>query len=152
ANGGTRPFDEVIPEDAESREGPFTTHRVEERLYFEIPDSALGREMLLLGRPGESSQNTGFSGGGARMIVEWERLGDRIVFREKLYDAVADTSTAIWSQVRGMRQGPVIGVFGIETFAPGDSAAVVDVTALYTSPNEQMGSVDGLQRDRSWVD
>jgi len=145
------PYDEVIPEDAETREGLFITHRVDEELFYEIPTSALNREMLLIGRPVENSQASGFFGGGARLIVQWERQGDRIVLREKQYDVIADTTSAIWNQVSGMRKGPIIEAFDIESFGP-DSAVVIEVTDLYTSSVDQMGSVDGLQGDKSWIE
>jgi hypothetical protein len=145
------PYDEVITEDAITREGLFKTHRVDDDLFYEIPDSLYGREMLLIGRPVENSAATGFFGGGPRMIVQWERQGDRVVLREKEYGAVADPSSAIWRQVAGMRKGPIVGAFDIETLGP-DSSAVVDVTDLYTTSNDQMGSIEGLQRDLSWIE
>jgi hypothetical protein len=145
------PYDEVVTEDAVTREGLFKTHRIGDDLYYEIPDSIYGREMLLIGRPVENSASTGFFGGGPRMIVQWERQDDRVVLREKEYDAVADSSDAIWRAVSGMRKGPIVAAFDIETLGP-DSAAVVDVTSLYTSSNDAMGSIDGLQRDRSWIE
>lgn len=146
-----RPYDRVITDEAESDEGLFITHRIGDRLYFEIPDSILGREMLLLGRTVEHSARTGFVSGGARMIVLWERRGEHIVLRETLHEATADSTRAIWRQVSRMQRGPIVGAFDIEAFGA-DSAAVVEVTPLYTRPNEQMGSISELNRDRSWIE
>ncbi|HUH12268.1 MAG TPA: zinc-dependent metalloprotease, partial [Longimicrobiales bacterium] len=52
----------------------------------------------------------------------------------------------------GMRRGPIIAVFDVQAYAPADSAAVVDVTELFTTANPLMGSIDGVQRDRSWIE
>ena len=144
-------YSDVITEDAVTREGLFKTHRIGDDLFFEIPEGALDREMLLIARPVENSAASGFFGGGPSRIVQWERVGERVVLREKEYAVVADSASAIWGQVSGMRKGPIIMAFDVETFGP-DSAAVVDVTELYTSSVDQMGSVDGLQRDKSWIE
>lgn len=53
-NGGNgKSYDEVITDDAVSDEGLFTVHTVDDDYYFEIPDSLLDREMLLVSRIGE---------------------------------------------------------------------------------------------------
>ncbi len=146
-----KPYDEVITEDAITREGLFTTHRIGDDLFFEIPASELEREMLLIARPVENSAASGFFGGGPRLIVQWERQGNRVILREKSYDVTAEPDSAIHRQVAGMRKGPVIAAFDVAAYGP-DSAAVVDVTELYTTPNVRMGSIEGLQRDRSWIE
>lgn len=155
--GGDGPgeYSDVITDEAVSQTGLFTTHRVGDDLYFEITTNKLDVEMLLLARPVANSgqQAAGFFGGGARRIVEWNRSGNRIVLQDKRYDVIADASTAISAQVETMRMGPIIAAFDIEAFnADADSAIVIDVTPLYTTPNELIGSIEGLQRDKSWIE
>lgn len=41
-----KPSDKVITKDAKSDEGIFTVHRLKEKVYHEIPASALGKEFL----------------------------------------------------------------------------------------------------------
>jgi hypothetical protein len=149
---GPTPYEEVITEDAVSQDGVFRVHRVDEDLYFEIPDAALGREMLLIGRPVEDSNASGFFFGSPDLIVQWERVDDRIVLRQKRYEAVADSGRAIHRQVRGMRKGPILAAFDVETFAPGDSAPVVEVTDLFTAPPAELGGFDRAHSDRSWLE
>ncbi|MCA9739198.1 MAG: zinc-dependent metalloprotease [Gemmatimonadota bacterium] len=151
--GGPQPYASVITDEAISQDGLFRTHRMADKLYFEIPGSALEREMLLLARPVENSAQRpeGFFGGGGSRIVQWERQGHRVILREKRYTVFADDTAAIARQVDGMRKGPVIAAFDVEAYGP-DSAAVVEVTSLYTTPNDLMESIDGLQRDKSWIE
>jgi hypothetical protein len=47
---GPRPFNEVITAKAKTAKGLFTVHRVEDKVYFEIPDSILGRDILVVSR------------------------------------------------------------------------------------------------------
>lgn len=150
---GPRPYRQVITDRAVTQSGLFKVHRVGERLFFEIPASQLRREMLLISRPVESTlQNpAGFFGGGTRLIVQWERDGNRVVLREKEHDLMADTTSAIWRQVSGFRMGPVLANYTVSAFGP-DSAAVVDVTDLFLSNIPELAPVEGIVRARSWVE
>ena len=59
-----KPYDEVITDEAVTKEGMFHTHMVGEDLYFEIPQSEFGSEMLLIARRVSDSRPTGRFGGG----------------------------------------------------------------------------------------
>jgi hypothetical protein len=150
---GPRPYDQVVTSEATTQTGLFKVHRVADKLYFEIPSSALMKEMLLIGRAVESTlQDPGsFFGGGPRMIVQWERNGTRVVLREKEYDVVADTTDAVWGVVSGFRKGPVLASFDVAAFGP-DSAAVVDVSDLFLSNIPEFNPVEGINRQRSWIE
>ncbi len=128
---GPKAYDEVITEEAVTREGMFKTHMVGEDLFFEIPERELGKEMLLIGRRVADSRETTSFAGGPRMnrYVVWERDGNKVLFRERLYAAAADGETNVSRNVDRMRQGPIIARFSVEAFGP-DSAAVIDVTSL----------------------
>ncbi|MEK9507328.1 zinc-dependent metalloprotease [Gemmatimonadota bacterium Y43] len=153
-DGGPGVYAEVVTDEAETREGLFRTHRIDDKLLFEIPVGAFDTEMLLIGRPVESTLQDpgGFFGGGARLIVQWERHGDAVVLREKEYDIVADSADAIWGQVGGFRNGPVLARFDIEAYNPTDSAAVVEVTDLFLTYQRELGAVQGTRRDASWFE
>jgi len=150
---GPRPYTDVITNRAVTQEGMFRVHRMGDSLYFEIPREEIGREMLLIGRPVESTlQNPGgFFGGGARQIVQWDRQGDRVILRAKEYDLVADTTSAIWRQVEGFRRGAVLATFPVAAYAP-DSAAVINVSDLFLSNIPELNPVEGINRGRSWID
>jgi hypothetical protein len=147
-------YRKVVPDDARTRDGLVRTHRIDEKLLFEIPAGAFATEMLLIARPVESTLQDpgGFFGGGARLVVQWEKQGDHVILREKEYDIVADSSDAIWRQVGGFRKGPVIERFEIETYNPQDSAAVIEVTDLFLTSNEMLGSLQGTQKSKSWFE
>ena len=151
---GPRDYDDVITDEAETREGLFTTHRIGDDLFFEIPRDEFGAEMMLIARAVESTlQNpSGFFGGGARLVVQWERHGDHVVLRERSHRLQASEDDNIFRQVRGFQNGPVIARLDVEAWNPEDSAAVVDVSALFLAANGDMGSIDGVQRDRSWFE
>ena len=150
---GLRPYDQVITPAAITRSGLFVTHRIGDELFFEIPASALDREMLVLAEPEEStrqSQNAIFRGG-QTLVVRWERLGDRIVLRQRKHDAAADTTVAIWREVEGMQNGALLAVLPVRAYGA-DSAAVVDVTDLFLSGPRELTGLESVARDRSWLE
>ncbi|MGD9523585.1 MAG: zinc-dependent metalloprotease [Gemmatimonadales bacterium] len=151
---GPKAYKDVITAKAETKRGLFTTHRIGDNLYFEIPRSEFGTEMMLIARAVESTlQNPGgFFGGGAQSVVRWERHGDNVVLRERSYALKADSTDNIYRQVRGFQNGAVIGRFDVAAWNPDDSAAVVDVTDLFLTYNREMGSLQGTTKNKSWFE
>jgi hypothetical protein len=47
---GPKPYKEVITDKAVTDDGLFKVHKVDEKYYFEIPDSLLGRDILVVNR------------------------------------------------------------------------------------------------------
>jgi hypothetical protein len=156
-----QPYDEVVPRSAETDEGLFDVHRVGEQLLFEIPDSLLGREMVVMSRYHRTQ--AGLADVGANLapniVVRWERRGDRILMRAVSHAATAEEGSAEQIAVEAGNFSPVLA--SLEIAARGDDASVVDVTDLYlgdtpafTMPPTQRTSrnVRSYDRDRSWLE
>jgi hypothetical protein len=152
-SGPFRPYSEVVTAEAETHEGLFRVHRMNDTILFEIPQEELGKEMLLLHTNIASTlQNPGgFFGAPGRMTVRWERQGNRIALRQLNYQLTAEPDSAIWRQVETFREGAVLGLFNIRTFGA-DSAAVVDVSDLFFTNIPDLNPIDGINRGRSWID
>lgn len=150
---GPEPYSEVITDEAVTQAGMFDVHTVGDDLFFEIPATEFGNEMLLIGKQIESTLQlaSSFFGGGPRLIVQWERDGDHVLLRQKQYDLIADESSAIWGQVSAFRNGPVLRRFEIETFGP-DSSAVIDVSDLFISNLPELSPIASINAGRSWVE
>jgi hypothetical protein len=131
----------------------FDVHEVEDDLFFEIPVDELNTEMVLIRRVVETTlQDPGGSvPQGPRLIVQWERDEDRILLRQKRYNFIADTTTAVWGAIAGFRRGPILATFDIEVFGP-DSSAVIDVSDLFMSSIPELDAIAGLQPSRSWLE
>ena len=153
ARSGLRPYDQVITREAITTRGLFSTHRVGDDLFFEIPRTALGREMILIARTESSSgqSQNGFFGQGPELILRLERMGDRVIARQNRYDLDADTTAAIWAEVEGLRRGAVLAVWPVRTYGP-DSAAVVQVTDLFVGGPREVNGLESVIRDRSWLE
>lgn len=135
-----RPYNRVITSEARTRDGLFKTHRIGSRLYFEIPRAQLGKEMLLVTRAARVPVNVGYGGQqlGPSHVLRWERRDHRVLLRTVSFETVADSTNPISQAVRNSNNDVVIAAFNVEAYGP-DSAAVIEVSRLYTAPPLEMG-------------
>ncbi|MGH7500193.1 MAG: zinc-dependent metalloprotease [Longimicrobiales bacterium] len=148
-----RPYNRVITAEARTVTGMYKAHRVGDKLFFEIPRSELGRELIVVSRTvaGGAGDGSAFIGGGGNLFVQWEREGNRILLRTNPYAITADSTSAIARAVDAMNRGPIIAAFNVESWGP-DSAAVIDVTRLFTSNITEFAAVNNPQTDRSFIE
>ena len=160
-----RSYADVVTAEAVTDEGLFDVHTVGESLFFEIPDSLLGRDMLLVSRIGKVPVGfPGFQPAGVKtgeQVLRWERRGDRILLRTISYANVAADTLAIAISVEANNFAPIIGAFDIEVAGEDGASSVIDVTSFFESDtpaltglNARMRSeygVRGLDADRSFI-
>ena len=146
-----RPYGRVITSEARTRAGLFKTHRVRERVFFEIPRHELGKDMLVIIRPASGGDVAGFFGGGGSHVVAWVRNDNRILLQGRSFNVSADTAAAISRAVEALRYGPIIASLNVESWGP-DSAAVVDVTRLFTTAIPEFALFNTIAADRSFIE
>jgi hypothetical protein len=56
---GPKPYKEVITAKAKSKEGLFKVHQIENKFFYEIPDSLLGRDMLMVTTIAKTAEGIG---------------------------------------------------------------------------------------------
>lgn len=156
-----RPYAEVVPAAARSEAGVITVHRVGAKLLFELPDSVLGRDFIVMSRYAQVQD--GFSQVGANMapniVVRWERRDDRIYLRAASHQTTAEPGTARHIAVEDQNFAPVLQSFPVA--ARGTASSVIDVTDLYLGDHPtftlqrqartQLG-VQRLERERGWLE
>jgi hypothetical protein len=161
ADAQIRDYRQVVTAGAETREGLFHVHQVDGKLLFEVPDSILGRDMLIMSRL-ERVQD-GFSQVGAMMtgnlLVRWERRDDRILLRGPSHSMTADPADRVHLAVENSTFPSVIASLPIQ--ARGNGTSVIDVTDLYLGdtppfslPQNQRTNlqVRTYDRSRSWLE
>ena len=154
---GPKPYPRVITKDAKTRVGMFKTHIVGDKLYFEIPSKELNRDMLMVGRFDRSVASPGdFDGYGGDQFTErtlrWERSGNRVILRSPSFAITADTTLPVARAVMASNNPTVVAIFPVEAFGP-DSAAVIDVTRLYTTNIPEFASTRGsIDERRSYIE
>jgi hypothetical protein len=156
-----KPYATVIPASATTTRGLFDVHRVDAKLFFEIPDSLLGREMIIMSRYAQVQD--GMSQVGANMapniVVRWERRDDRIHLRAVSHQTTADSGTARHIAVEDQNFAPVLASMAIA--ARGGASSVIDVSDLYLGEHPAFTlqraqrtqlAVRRYERDRSWLE
>ena len=121
-----RAYNRVITRDARTRRGMFAVHRVNEKLYFEIPRNELNKDMLLVGRftraaaanPRQPGGQFGSYGGDqfVERTLRWNRSGNRVILRSPSFAIVADTASPIYRAVQAANYPPVIACSRRSTF------------------------------------
>ena len=72
--GEIQPYKKVITKDAKTDKGLFDVHVVNDKHYYEIPDSLFNKEMLMVTRIAKTSSGLGFGGGKINtQVLRWEK-------------------------------------------------------------------------------
>jgi hypothetical protein len=150
---GLKPYSKVVSQNAQTRAGLFRTHRLGDTLLFEIPRHELGRDMLLVGRFARASGGNSFGGDEfTERVLRWEKHGNRILLRSMSFDLAADSALPVYDAVAQASYPPIVAAFNILSYAP-DSAAVIDVTSLYTTNvPEFVGARGSFDDKRSFIE
>ncbi|MEO7711992.1 MAG: DUF5117 domain-containing protein, partial [Gemmatimonadaceae bacterium] len=157
-----RPYNRVITAEAKTRRGMFSAHRVGDRLFFEIPSRELNKDMLIVGRYARAAAaDPNLPGGGfgayggdqfAEEALRWERNGNRVILRAPQFNITADTGLAVYRAVETSNYAPIVAIFNVDTYGP-DSAAVIDVTRLFTTAIPEIAAIRGaIDPTRSYIE
>jgi hypothetical protein len=145
-----RPYGQVITDRAKTERGGVTVHRVDDRWFFELPDSLVRRDVLLVSRiAGVPTGFGGFTSAGSSVeerVVRWERNGDRVLLRSVAFGAVADDSLPIALSVANNNYGPILASFPIQAFSRDSSAYVLDVTDFFGGDTPAISGLSAAQR------
>ncbi len=152
ADNDFKPYSEVITDEAETDSGLVTIHRVDEKLYFEIPDSLLGRDMLLISRLAKVPDALGaYLNAGRKLasrMIRWHRMDNRILLKPVSTESVAADSLPISASVEANTFEPVLAIFDIVTVSPDKDAVVIEVSDLFTEDAAAISGVHTWARSR----
>lgn len=125
-------YKKVVPDGAKTDEGLFTVHQVDQKYYYEIPDSLFNRDMLLITRISKAADKIGY--GGEKLnsqVVRWQRRERKVLLRLVSYENVASDSLPIYQSVQNSNFQPILHAFDIEAVKPDSSAFVIEVSSLF---------------------
>ncbi len=135
------PYEKFITKKAVSDEGLFTVHKVEDKYYYEIPDSLLNKEML------------------NGQVLRWQKEGKRMLLRVVSHNVVASDSLPIHEAVVNSNFEPILYSFDIK--AKKDSiSSLIQVNGLFEGDipalgfpqfHKKMYGIGNLDRSRSFI-
>lgn len=160
-----KPYDKVITKEAKTDAGLFQVHKVDDKHYYEIPDSLFNREMLMVSRISKTATGIGFGGGKINtQVLRWQKKPKKILLRVVSYGNYAADSLPIHEAVVNSNFEPVLFAFDIKAFNKKDSlnpATVVEVDNMFTKDIAALGmpsrlreqyKVSRLDGERSYIE
>lgn len=122
-------------EDVVRQKGLFDVLQFDDKTYFEINDSMLGRDMLLGSRVAALSSSSKVAAGEMRKspILIYFSRNDKNVFMHKVVtNYMADDDDPVSIAVKRTTMDPVLQTFPIEALNNDSSAAVINVTTFFS--------------------
>lgn len=117
-----KPYAQVITPKAKSSFGFLTVHKVDNNYFFEIPDSMLNRDILIVNRISKAptsrqKSRVGYPGDilGSKVIRFENKDNKRILVREYSYRERSENKDGMFQSVRNSNTQPIVANFGIET-------------------------------------
>jgi len=143
-----KPYAQVITKEAKSDTGLFIVHRIKDKLYFEIPRKEINKDFLLVSTQAKTQTGLGYAGDAINeQVVRWERVGDRMMLRSKMFASVAADTLPIAGNVSKATLPPIIMAFEIQAVNKDSSNIVIDATDLFTTDVAEMG-MNRFQREQ----
>jgi len=158
-----KPRQEVRPA---AREGLFNVQKWKDNWYFQIPDSLLGRLLLVNTRFVSTPVNSGLYGGelANSEVLYWEKRDKMMYLRADIYDTRVDKDDIIAQAVDNATQNPIIWSAKIDSTLRDSTGCVrysIDVTSLVSGDNTVLGiseqrknqlGLQGYKKELSYVD
>jgi len=164
---GIKKFGDLIPAKTKADSGLFNTYKVDGKYYYEIPDSLLSREMLVVTRLAKTPTNIKVSNqqyGGEEIndqVWKWERHDKQIFIRVPSYSVRADSTSDMYHSVKNSNLDVVLASFDIKAYNKDTTGVVIDVTDFYNGDIAAIGvnddvkkayKISALDNSRSFID
>lgn len=166
-----KPYKEVITDKARTDEGLFKVHRVEDKWYFELPDSLIGRDILVVNRISKSAAglSNGFSGYAGDIInnnvIRFDKGPNNKVFLKRVsFDNRSKDTEGMYKAVANSNTLPIMQAFDVKAYnkdsVSNTNSTVIELTDFVSGDNDVLffsaGSKANLQigvyqADRSYV-
>jgi len=121
---------------AKTSKGMFTVYKKAGSYYLEIPDSLLGRAMLMASRVVNISDNSKISAGQRRsnpILISFSRRDKLLFMHQPTGTSEADLSDPIAVSLAKNNVVPVVMTFDIAARNTSNDASVIDVTKLFSA-------------------
>ncbi|QQL49762.1 zinc-dependent metalloprotease [Mucilaginibacter ginkgonis] len=149
---GIKKFGDVINGKVVGDKGLFTVYKADGKYYYEIPDSLLGREMLVVTRFVKTParlKTFGSQYGGEEVnnqVWKWERHDKQIYLRVPSYSVRADSTSDMYRSVKNSNLDAVLAGFDIKAYNKDTTGVLIDVTDFYNGDIPAIGIPDEIKK------
>ncbi|MFS4454975.1 zinc-dependent metalloprotease [Maribacter sp. 2304DJ31-5] len=144
-----QPYNKVITSDAKTDAGLFDVHVVDNKHYYEIPDSLFNREMLMVSRISKTASNIGFGGGKINtQVLRWEKKDKKVLLRVVSHNVVAADSLPVHEAVVNSNFEPVLYAFDIKALKKDslNPATVINVDNIFSKDTKALGMPESSRK------
>lgn len=157
-------YQKLIKKGGTVTDGLFRVRHIEDKYYFEVPDSMLGRYILCVTRFTAVPQNFGQFAGEEithSTIYFEKRDTSQIMIRQYVLSHLADNGDNISRTLEQSTVDPIVQAFKVIGQNEEKDASLIEVTSLFNSDNNLMSfsntdkttlKVGGLMKDRTFID
>ena len=159
---GIKPYNKIVTKEYKTDKGLFNVHRKDDNYLFEIPDSLLKREMLMVTRIAKTASGIGFGGGKTNtQVLRWEKKNKQILLRIVSHDVVADSILPVHEAVINSNLEPILFSFPIKAISIDSTSTVIDATELFSKDIKPLGfpgfyrklyEATKMDKTRSYID
>ncbi|QHS54786.1 zinc-dependent metalloprotease [Mucilaginibacter sp. 14171R-50] len=148
---GIKKFSDLVGK-TKADTGLFNTYKVDGKYYFEIPDSLINREMLVVTRFVKTPaglKSFGQQYGGEEInnqVWKWDRHDKQVFIRVPSYSVRADSTSDMYQSVRNSNLDAVLASFDIKAFNKDTTGVLIDVTDLYNGDVAAIGLPDNIKK------
>ncbi|MFT7899579.1 zinc-dependent metalloprotease [Tenacibaculum ascidiaceicola] len=160
--GGIQPYEKVVTKKHKTDEGLFKVHSKDSKYLFEIPDSLLNREMLMVTRIAKTASGIGFGGGKQNtQVLRWVKNKKQILLKVVSHNVVADTILPVHEAVVNSNFEPILFAFPIKAFSKDSTATVIDASPLFEGDVKAIAfpqrsrkryKISKMDKTRSYID
>jgi len=167
---GPKPYKDVITDKAITQKGMFAVHKIDDKYYFELPLTLMGRDIMVQNRVSKSSIESPKSFGGyagdeiGTNVIRFEKGPNNKIFLKNISFNVipADSTKPMYKSVMNSNIQPIAVAFDVKAYVPDSlgGGAVIDITDNITPDNEIFGfasyaksqfQVGSFQSDKSYI-
>jgi hypothetical protein len=147
-----KPYKEIITEKAISHTGLFTVHKVDDKWYFEIPDSILGRDILVSTRYGKTAAGGNYGGEQVNLqTINWRKGPSNTLFLDVLtiVNVATDSTQPIAQAVSNSNLNPIAAAFDIKAYGKASDSShttVIEVTDFFKGDNQAVSLTPNIKR------
>jgi hypothetical protein len=166
-----RPYNEIITTKAISQKGLFKVHYVKERYYFEIADSLLGKDILIVNRISKGAAAVrlqdgllGYAGDyiGENLVQFSKGPNQKLFIKRISYLEISNDSTdnGMYRSILNSNLQPIVASFDIKAISPDSSGSVIDINDYLNGDNDvfffnsnvkRSGGLGAYQIDKSFI-
>ena len=111
------PYADLLKE-AEVTEGLFDVIQKEGKIYFEIPETLLENEILIVSRISGHVKGLNFGGAGMKsrpqQVIRFQKKGEKLLLRSVSYNSVASEELPVYESVRNNNFEPIVAAFDVK--------------------------------------